>query len=76
LTLKIGDHPYIRRNSDVNFGDAVIASAAKIEKALKYKFAIAREPMILTILRRIAEVAKTHSAPSRGVKKIIAAEWP
>jgi hypothetical protein len=75
LTLKIGDHPYIRKNSDVNFGDAMISSVEQIEKAVRLGCAYRREPMGLELLQKIAETAKTHNAPARGIKKLVEEGW-
>jgi len=75
FTLKVGDHPYITKKSDVNFGDAMISTVTKIEAAVKYGQAVPNQPMDSKILEQIAQTAKTHCAPARGVKKIIATEW-
>jgi hypothetical protein len=75
MILKTGDHPYIRHDSDVNFGDSFISSESQIAGALKSREAVANQPLNQTFLNQIITAAKAHPAPPRAVRKMIADNW-
>jgi hypothetical protein len=76
LTLKVGDHPFIKRyDSDVNFGDGLIVSVADIQAEIERGRAIQKEPMDMRLVERIARFAIVHPAVSGDIEKMIAGEW-
>jgi len=55
LTLKKGDHPYIRKDSDVNFGDAFRSNVAEIQKHVASGDAKPHDPMDMAIVKAMLE---------------------
>lgn len=76
FVLRPGDHPFIRRDSDVNFGDAMIVSTERIDRQVRLRLALPREPMDLSIVHRIAAAAKDHPAVSEEIQALIASACP
>lgn len=56
-TLQRGDHPFIRHNSTVNYGDAKTSHIGKIEKAISSGIFISDKPVSQSLLKRIQEGA-------------------
>lgn len=76
LTLHRGDHPCINKDSDVNFGDSMIMSVEKCEKAFRWGQAVPREPMDMKIVAKIASmVVAGHPAPSTDVTNLVKSQW-
>ena len=75
FTLKVGDHPYIKKNSDVNFGDGYIVDAFTLNSAVKCREAIPQADMDLAIVKKIAARGAKHPALANEVKDIIKAQW-
>ena len=62
LKLVPGQHRWIYKDSDVNFGDAFATTAAHLKAQANMGGAIVHDPMELAIIQRIVEVARTHPA--------------
>ena len=76
FTLHKGDHPYINKDSDVDFGDSFIMSIEKYETAVRWGQAIPREPMDMKIVAKIAEIIMAgHPAPSGDVTNLVKSQW-
>lgn len=75
FVLRKGDHPYIYKNSDVNFGDAFIVDENLLDAQVKCGEAVPDAKMDGALLRKIAEAAAKHPAPPNEVKKIIKTHW-
>lgn len=76
MILKPSDHPFIYKNSDVNFGDAICGLVSAVDNEIRAGNAIANEPMNMEIVERIAKAAITHPACTREVQKVLKAYWP
>jgi hypothetical protein len=75
MVLARGDHPYISKDSDVNFGDAIITDEQTIQHEIKHERARPHAPMKLEIVERIALTALDHPAVEFGIQKFLAREW-
>ncbi|HXP63443.1 MAG TPA: hypothetical protein VN829_23270 [Dongiaceae bacterium] len=75
LTLKKGEHPFIKYDTDVNFGEGWIVSIQTVQAAIAARQAFPNEPMDLNLVRRIARFAKGHPAVSGDVEEMIIAQW-
>jgi hypothetical protein len=75
VTLRVGDHPFIRHDSDVNFGDSMFTTEQMIQGAVASGNAVPKDPMSPNILKTIAEATKTHCAAAREIRKSVAAAW-
>lgn len=73
--LKVGDHPYIYKDSEVNFGDALYADDHNIANAIMRGDAIVNAPMNRDIVKRIAKEAAKHPACSREIQKLLTRLW-
>jgi hypothetical protein len=62
FTLHIGQHPYISKDSDVNFGDAFSTTISYLMQYITNLSARQREPMDMNIVREIITRARTHPA--------------
>lgn len=62
FTLKPGQHRYIYKDSDVNFGDAFLTSEDRLQKECSIGSAKPHEPMDLGI---VAEIVKRAVGPPR-----------
>ncbi len=60
--LKVGDHPYIYKDSDVNFGDAFLTNIKDINAAISSNSATQNQQMNLQIISEIINRAHTHQA--------------
>jgi hypothetical protein len=75
LTLKKGEHPFIDKDSDVNFGDGLIVTTEKIQRAIASGQAFPNEPMQMQLVQRIARFAKGHPAVTGDIEAMIIAQW-
>ena len=75
FTLQKGDHPFIYKDSDVNFGDAMVVDMARMQTEINLKNAIPNFTMALTIVQRIAIKAMDHPAVSGEIQDVLSAEW-
>lgn len=73
--MRIGDHPYITKDSDVNFGDHIETDSPTLDREIQCYSAIQHVDMDLTWVEKIARRAMTHSAISPNVRKKIALTW-
>lgn len=76
MVLVKGQHSYIYKPSDVNFGDAFVADASYIEGEIKSFSAFSKEKMDLALVEKIARVAIVHPAVSREVQIRLKEAWP
>lgn len=76
ITLHRGDHPYIRHDSDANFGDALVVDTTKLQAEFASRRATPREPMDLAHVEKIGRAAKDHPAASYDVQGLCAIQWP
>jgi hypothetical protein len=75
FVLKPGDHPYIRKESDINFGDGILTQATLLERNIKSRLAAPHADMDGVLLEKIARVAANHPAVSGEIKKLITEFW-
>ena len=71
FTLKPGQHPYLYKDSDVNFGDAFFTSLSEITLAVTCGSAKPHQPMGMTIVLEIIKKAKTHPAFTPSLRKYL-----
>lgn len=77
MVFRVGDHPRITKDSDVNFGDAFVADEAKLNGDLKCGLATAVSGLFdMAKIEAIVKRAKTHPAVSRKVQKFLDRAWP
>ncbi len=76
MVLVKGQHSYIYKPSDVNFGDAFVADAPHIEGEIKSFSAFPKEKMDLALVEKIARAAIIPPAVSREVQKLLKEAWP
>jgi hypothetical protein len=62
FTLHPGEHPFIYKDSDVNFGDALATDLSRLRYAIEEGAATPQAPMSLEIVAAIIAEAKTHPA--------------
>jgi hypothetical protein len=62
FVLKPGQHPFIYKDSDVNFGDAIKTKKADLENKIRLEVAKPREELDGTILQSIIQEAHKHPA--------------
>lgn len=74
LTLKMGEHPFIRKDSDVNFGDGLVTSISQLQGELKRGRASPRQPMDSPLVEGIARFALAHPAVTLEMKRLIRAD--
>jgi hypothetical protein len=67
-TLKPGQHRYIYKDSDVNFGDALKTNVGELKRQVQ---AMAHDPMDARIVREIIKRAKTHPAFPPILRKLL-----
>jgi hypothetical protein len=74
LTFVVGDHPYITKKSDVNFGDAEISTKQKVAT-----LASRCEPLLIDFdakkLHQIGVKCKTHPAVMIKIRKALAVKF-
>lgn len=61
-TLQRGDHPFIRHNSTVNYGDAKTSDVSKIEAAINSGLFTPDKPVSPSLLKKIQEGALRSQA--------------
>ena len=71
FTLKPGQHPYIYKDSDVNFGDAFLTSQNDLIQQVKYGSAKPHAQMDGNIVSEIILRAKTHPAFMPKLRKYL-----
>lgn len=72
LTLKPGDHRYLYKDSDVNFGDAFLTSEAELQSYIAIGSAKPHDPMDPKIVTEIINRAKEpHPAFTRYLIKFL-----
>ena len=69
--LKPGDHPWIYKDSDVNFGDALLTTEERVQIYVRSRKAIPHSPMEMAIVIRVVETAKTHPAFAPKYRKYL-----
>jgi hypothetical protein len=69
--LRPGQHRYIYKDSDVNFGDAFQTSEANIQKNVMLGFAKPHDAMDEKILNSIVKAALTHCAFPPHLRKYL-----
>lgn len=62
FTLKAGQHRYIYKDSDVNFGDAFPTTEVHLEAEAAIGSAVAHDPMDAGIVLQIIKLAHKHAA--------------
>jgi hypothetical protein len=70
-TLTKGQHRYIYKDSDVNFGDAFQTTASLLAGEVASKSAVPHDKMNLTIVSNIIKLAKTHPAFPPSLRKLL-----
>ena len=70
-TLKPGQHRYIYKDSDVNFGDAFKTGVAELNRQVGAGLAKPHDPLDLKIVKEIIERAKTHVAFQPILRKLL-----
>jgi hypothetical protein len=60
--LNIGDHPFITHASVINYGDAVLADADKLEQAIRQNTFRAHKAVSESLLKKIQNGARTSDA--------------
>jgi len=60
--LRPGQHRYIYKDSDVNFGDAFRSHVNELQKHVALGNARPHDPMDMTIVTEIIKRARTHPA--------------
>lgn len=73
FTLTIGQHPYIYKESDVNFGDAFLTSVDELKAELSANSAIPHAKMDMAIVKKIIQLARTHCAFPPTLRKYLPA---
>jgi len=73
LTFDIGDHPYITKKSDLNFGDIEVSTRTKVAALANAKSAF--PPFDPAKLRIIGVTAKSHAAVMERIKKALAKQY-
>jgi hypothetical protein len=62
FTLIPGQHRWIYKDSDVNFGDAFLTSEAELASQVACHSAVPHDPMDSELLKQIIERARDHPA--------------
>ena len=77
MVFRVSDHSRITKDSDVNFGDAFVATEANLNGDLKCGLAIAVSGLFdIAKVHAIIRRAKKHPAVSRKVQKFLEMAWP
>ena len=72
-TLRPGQHRYIYKDSDVNFGDAFRSHVDELQKHIAAGTARPHDPMDMAIVREIIKRARTHAAFQPVLRKLLPA---
>lgn len=70
-TLQPGQHRYIYKDSDVNFGDAFKTNVDELERQVRAGLAKPHDPMDPNIVNEIIKRAKTHAAFQPILRKLL-----
>jgi hypothetical protein len=73
LSFHVGDHPYITKKSDVNFGDMEVSTRAAV--AIQVNAGTTFPPLDPLKVRLIGITAKTHPAVMERIKKVLAKKY-
>ena len=71
FTLRPGQHRYIYKDSDVNFGDAFKTHVDEINGQVASRSARPHDPMDMRIVREIIKRAKMHPAFQPILRKLL-----
>jgi hypothetical protein len=71
FVLQPGQHRYIYKDSDVNFGDAFRSHVKELQKHVALGTARPHDPMDMTIVREIIRRARTHPAFQPVLRKLL-----
>jgi hypothetical protein len=71
FVLKVGQHRWIYKDSDVNFGDAFATNEAFLQSEVKCGSARPHDPMDPSIVKAIIEAAHTHPAFQPILRKLL-----
>jgi len=69
--LKTGEHPFLDRNSMVNYMDAIITSTSKLKNGIGLKVIFQREKLSDSVLHRVQESGLNSRAISRKNKEFL-----
>ena len=72
-TLKVGQHRWIYKDSDVNFGDAFQTTDTALENEVSCGNAVPHDDMDRHLVSGIIERAKTHPAFPRILRRLLPA---
>ena len=72
--IKAGQHG-CTKDSEVNFGDALIVETASVYQQLDRGYASSGHPLPHPLVREIAEMGKTHPAVSREIQRLLKGSW-
>jgi hypothetical protein len=73
--LTPGDHPFITKNSDVNFGDALIKTVDFLDRIVASGEAISHATMKPELLLKIGSAGKSHPATPNDIRAILAGHY-
>jgi hypothetical protein len=71
FTLRPGQHRYIYKDSDVNFGDAIQTSEAELKAKMTIGDAQSHDSMDSAIVKEIIKAAHTHPAFQPILRKFL-----
>jgi hypothetical protein len=70
-TLTVGQHRWIYKDSDVNYGDAFATSDSHLQAQVKLGFAKPHDDMAAAIIAEIVKRTKTHPAFQRILRRYL-----
>ena len=70
-TLRVGQHRWIYKDSDVNYGDAFATTESHLEAQIKIGAAIPHDDMNPAVVADIVQRAKTHPAIARILRRYL-----
>lgn len=76
FTVPAHCHEFLWKESEVNFGDAIIACSNHVLGEIQSFNATEKAPLNIALVKEIALAAKTHPGCSREVQKMVAQAWP
>lgn len=71
FTLIPGQHRYIYKDSDVNFGDAFLTTVSQLQSEIAINSAVPHDSMDAAIVKQIIARAKTHPAFPPMLRKFL-----
>ena len=71
FVLRPGQHRFIYKDSDVNFGDAFRSNVTEIQKHVASGDAKPHDPMDMTIVKAIIKRALTHPAFQPVLRRLL-----